>query len=209
VEVIDVSTPALLKRHKVRGGVCVVGSKAHQLPEDQVKSYRDFFRILEDYEFVGIDIEGGANVDGVADLCDVRFTEKHPELLNRFGWVICGALLEHVKSPFDAARNIQALVKPGGHLFYLGPWVHGFHGYPDDYWRFSYSAIRELFSGLKWKEWFYSCTIKGVGLRVSDPKLERALFQEVRSGGASPIRVADLITDRSMTVLNVGAVGMK
>lgn len=209
VELVDVSTPAILRRHAMRGGVCLVGAKTYKMTEDQVKSWRASYSSLPDFEFVGLDIEAGLNVDVVADLCDPDFSSRRPELQARFGLVICGALLEHVKDPFLAARNVASLIKPGGHLYYLGPWVWGFHAYPDDYWRFSFSGLKLLFPHLKWAEWWYSSTTKGVGVKVRDPAKERAIFQLPVPSSAHPKTVAELVTDRAMPYLNVGAVGSR
>jgi len=204
IKVVDVSTPALLKRHSMRGGVCLVGSKTYKMTEEQVKGWRDAYKSLPDYEFVGLDIEPGLNVDVVADLCVPDFASRWPELQSRFGLVVCGALLEHVKDPFSAAKNVASLVRAGGHLYYLGPWVWGFHPYPDDYWRFSISALKLLFSTFVWEEWWYSSTKKGVGLQIVDPKQERAFLQIPLEEKAIPTSFAELITDRAMPYLNVG-----
>ena len=36
-----------------------------------------------------------------------------------------------------AARNIEALLRPGGLAYVATPWSQAFHAAPDDYWRFS------------------------------------------------------------------------
>jgi hypothetical protein len=209
VELLDVSTPAILRRHSMRGGVCLVGSKTYKMTEDQVKNWRASYSALPDFEFVGLDIEPGLNVDVVADLCDPDFIGSRPELQARFGLVVCGALLEHVKDPFLAARNVASLIKPGGHLYYLGPWVWGYHAYPDDYWRFSFSALKLLFPQLQWQEWWYSSTTKGIGVKVRDPSKERALFQLMMPASEQPKTLAELVTDRAMPYLNVGAIARR
>jgi SAM-dependent methyltransferase len=209
VEVVDVSTPALLERHGIVGGVCVVGAKAQKLTPQQVQAWRDSYRRLDGYEFVGVDIEAGLNVDVVADLCSPTLEQDHPQMVGRFGLVVCGALLEHVKDPFRAARNVAALIRPGGHLYYLGPWVWGFHAYPDDYWRFSFPALQQLFPSLTWKEWWYASTDKRIGIKVPRLSDERTYLQIVTPRGKKPRHLGELITDRAMPYLNVGAIGQR
>lgn len=209
VEVVDVSTPALLRRHEIVGGVGLVGSKAHKMTPEQVAAWRDSYKIIPNYEFIGVDIEPGLNVDVIADLCSPTFEGDFRNLVGRFGLVVCGALLEHVKDPFAAARNVAAMIKPGGHLYYLGPWVWGYHAYPDDYWRFSFSGLQQLFVGMDWREWWYSSTDKRIGLKVPKLAEERNYLQIVNQRTAVPKHLGELITDRAMPYLNVGAIARR
>jgi len=94
--------------------------------------------------FVGADLEPGENVDAVFDICwpleQIRtalLTTGHLAL----GGIVCAHLLEHVKDPFAAARNIVALLAPGGRVFVQVPWVQAYHAFPDDYWRISLSGL--------------------------------------------------------------------
>jgi SAM-dependent methyltransferase len=195
-------------RHAWAGPVCLVGSKTYKLSQKQIEDWRNAYKSIDPNGFTGIDIAEGPNVDVVADLCDAGFAEKHPDLVGHFGLVVCGALLEHVKNPFDAASNIAKLLRPGGQLYYLGPWVWGYHAYPDDYWRFSFSALQELFKGFEWLEWYYAGTTKNVGIRVADRAKERAYFALTMSPEQQK-GPAGLITDRAMSYLNVGTVAKK
>lgn len=105
--------------------------------------------------YTGVDIEEGPNVDVVADLCAPN--RAH------FGCVYASALLEHVANPFQAASTLTGMLRCGGHLCYVGPWVWGYHAYPDDLWRLCFSGLQKLFPALEWQEWFYSGTLKGRG----------------------------------------------
>ena len=44
--------------------------------------------------------------------------------------VICEQVLEHVIDPFDAARNLRALCKPGGHVVVTTPFLIKVHELP-------------------------------------------------------------------------------
>jgi hypothetical protein len=209
ITLLDLSTPALLDRHKVEGSVCLLGSKSYKLSAEQIANWRSFYSRRGSPEFMGIDVADGPNVDLVADLCDPDFGKHHPTLLSRFGWVICGALLEHVKDPFQCARNVELLVKPGGHLFYQGPWIWGYHPYPDDYFRYTISALRELFPNIEWTEWAYSGTNGKFGICVDDPRIEREIFQISLPKKERPETMGELLSDRAMPYLNVNAVGLR
>jgi SAM-dependent methyltransferase len=203
-ELIDVGTPTLLKRFDTEGPVCLTGAKTYRMSAEQVVKWRAAYAGLKNAGFVGIDIEEGSNVDVVADLCDPGFPRKQADLCGRFGMVICGALLEHVKNPFEAAANVQALLKPGGQLYFQGPWVWGYHSYPDDYWRISFSGLRLMFPRIEWLDWWYFGTTKGVGIRIDNPLREREIFQET---AATLTKAGRHITDRAMPYLSIGAVG--
>lgn len=203
-ETIDVSRGAIWARNDISGPVCHVGSKFYTGDETTVAAHRASWPA----EFVGIDIFPGLNVDVVADLCDPDFFAKNPGLENHFGCVYASALLEHVDDPFGAARNLAGMVRPGGHIMYVGPWVWGYHAYPDDLWRFSFSGIRKLFPGLEWCEWYYSGETKNVGVRINDVAMERKLFRVTLSEEQSAT-VPGKLSDKALPYLNVGAVGRK
>ena len=37
-----------------------------------------------------------------------------------------------------------------GKLFWTTPWIWRIHGYPDDYWRYTPSAVKQIFSFINW-----------------------------------------------------------
>jgi len=119
--------------------------------------------------FVGADLKSGENVDAAFDICwpvdRIRAALK-PTGHESFGGIVCAHLLEHVRDPFAAARNIEALLAPGGHAFIQVPWVQAFHAFPDDYWRISLSGLELLFQGLKPLDAFYSGGSGDVGYRI-------------------------------------------
>ena len=145
----------------VTGPVLQIGSKA-----DLLDSHARWRNLFPDQQFVGLDLEDGDNVDVVADIA------AKPELLRRktgitqFGFIICAHVLEHVRKPWEAARNIQFLLKPGGYLFVAVPWVQGYHPYPEDYWRMSFAGLRELFDKIDVETEFYSGAAEDVGYQL-------------------------------------------
>jgi SAM-dependent methyltransferase len=201
---LDCSNAAIIERCRIDGPVCHLGAKINKdgADDEMVERWRRSFDPPAKSGFVGVDLFDGYNVDIVADICAEGYAIKHPDLLGRFGLVVCRALLEHVPNPFAAAGNIIRLIKPGGHLYYNGPWVWGFHPYPSDYWRISFEALKVLFPALIWKEWWYSGTNDQVAIAIDRPELERKIFAQPTTAGLST-----MITDRGMPYLNIGAVG--
>ena len=133
----------------VSGPVLEVGSKDH----GNTASFRDFYA---SQEYVGIDMEPGAGVDMVLDLTQgVAGLPKE-----YFALAICCSVLEHVRKPWVFAEHLTSLVRPGGTLFMSVPWVWRYHPYPDDYFRFSWRGIIELFPAFTWSEICYATNLQ-------------------------------------------------
>jgi SAM-dependent methyltransferase len=62
-----------------------------------------------------------------------------------FDAVFSFAVLEHVTDPFACARELARVLKPGGILFAVVPFMEPFHGYPDHYFNMTSSGLRRLF----------------------------------------------------------------
>ena len=54
-------------------------------------------------------------------------------------------LLEHVESPWSAAKEMVRIVKPGGMLIQIVPFSWRYHPHPVDHWRFSHTGLQRLF----------------------------------------------------------------
>jgi SAM-dependent methyltransferase len=116
-----------------------VGSKDY----GNTSSFRDVFA---GNEYIGADLSPGKGVDQVID-----FTAGIGELMEGyFALAICCSVLEHVRRPWVMAENLTRVVRPGGTLYIAVPWVWRYHAYPDDYFRFSWRGIAELFPQFTW-----------------------------------------------------------
>jgi SAM-dependent methyltransferase len=74
-----------------------------------------------------------------------EFDLLNPGQINKqFDAVLCEQVLEHVQDPFQATRTLYDLVAPGGVLVVSTPFFIRLHSMPDDYWRFTPSAITIL-----------------------------------------------------------------
>lgn len=132
--------------------VLQIGSLASTLDQNP-KNWRARFA---GKKFVGMDATAGANVDVVADIA-APLDELRAKLDGQsFGAIICAHVLEHVQNPWRASQNIELLLQPNGVLFIQSPWVQGFHGYPNDYWRFSLAGLLALFPAIELIDWSYS-----------------------------------------------------
>jgi SAM-dependent methyltransferase len=74
--------------------------------------------------------------------------EEIPFKDNSFDGILCMNVLEHVKDPFMAAREIARVLKPGGELYCVAPLLQPVHGYPHHYYNMTSQGLANLFTGL-------------------------------------------------------------
>lgn len=58
--------------------------------------------------------------------------------------VICTQVLEHCMNPWAAVREINRIVRPGGHAIVSAPHVWFYHPHPTDHWRFTQEGMAHL-----------------------------------------------------------------
>ncbi|WP_254566305.1 methyltransferase domain-containing protein [Oscillatoria sp. HE19RPO] len=93
----------------------------------------------------------------------ISIGEKLPFKSNSFDAVFSLAVLEHVKNPFECAKEITRVLKPGGTLYAAVPFLQPFHGYPDHYYNMTSSGLKNLFSELE----DLKCTVELPGLPIA------------------------------------------
>ncbi|WP_198017775.1 class I SAM-dependent methyltransferase [Oscillatoria acuminata] len=93
----------------------------------------------------------------------ISIGEKLPFKSNSFDAVFSLAVLEHVKNPFECAKEIMRVLKPGGTLYAVVPFLQPFHGYPDHYYNMTSSGLKNLFSELE----DLDCTVQLPGLPIA------------------------------------------
>lgn len=121
-----------------RGKTLLVGSRVYAGTDDRRKLYRDC---------VGVDMLDGVGVDIVHDM------ETPLDMV--FSHIDCCSVLEHVKRPWLMAKNLMESLESDGTILLSVPFVWRVHGYPDDYWRMTASAIPILFDEIQWDEIAY------------------------------------------------------
>ncbi|MDR3702121.1 MAG: class I SAM-dependent methyltransferase [Candidatus Sulfopaludibacter sp.] len=93
--------------------------------------------------YINLDLFPMPGVDLAADAEQLPFPD------GVFQRVECDAVLEHVRRPEQAMREIQRVLAPGGYLHLVTPFCHPFHEYPKDYRRFTPDGLKELAAGLE------------------------------------------------------------
>ncbi|MBN1530589.1 MAG: methyltransferase domain-containing protein [Thermoleophilaceae bacterium] len=147
-------------------------------------------------EFLGTDIEAGADVDIVADLhrlSDVVGAE-------RFDVILTCSTFEHVKYPWIVAHELMKTLRVGGLLYLQTVHTYPLHGYPNDYYRFSREALASLFPpgmGFEVVATNYDFAARIYARRVPDLQIHPAflnstLWGEKRAPTPDELRYPDL-----------------
>ncbi|SDZ05074.1 Methyltransferase domain-containing protein [Lysobacter sp. yr284] len=74
--------------------------------------------------------------------------ERLPFVDGCFDAVLSLNVLEHVKDPFQAARELLRVLKPGGRLMCVAPFLQPLHGYPHHYYNMTRQGLENLFAAL-------------------------------------------------------------
>ena len=105
----------------------------------------DYRKIFPNSKILFVDMISGEGVDYTWNL------EEDPpkELEQSCDLFISTSVLEHVKRPWLAAKNIVKTISRKGCIFITVPWAWEYHSFPEDYWRMSPDALNVLFEGTK------------------------------------------------------------
>lgn len=96
-----------------------------------------YYDNVVNYEIVAYD---STDVLGVA--------ERLPFKDDSFDAVLSLNVLEHVKDPFQSARELMRVLKPGGELMCVAPFLQPLHGYPHHYYNMTGPGLLNLFEPL-------------------------------------------------------------
>lgn len=75
----------------------------------------------------------------------LAFNEALPFADGSFDAVFSLATLEHVKDPFQAAREIMRVLKPGGFVYSMVPQLAPFHAFPNHYYNMTVEGHKNLY----------------------------------------------------------------
>lgn len=80
------------------------------------------------------------NVDIVGDAHDLPYMNESVDA------IYCSAVLEHVKEPITAVREMHRVLKPKGQVLSVIPFMQCYHGYPHHYQNFTIHGHEYLYS---------------------------------------------------------------
>jgi SAM-dependent methyltransferase len=76
----------------------------------------------------------------------VARAESIPFPASTFDLVVSTEMLEHCPEPAKVAAEVHRILKPGGRLVLTTPFIYAVHGWPNDYYRYTASALEHLFA---------------------------------------------------------------
>ena len=94
-----------------------------------------------DPRVVNVDFMPQPGVDVVANAYVLPFKNESADL------IICESLLEHLEYPERAVAEMHRVLKSGGTVFIVTPFMFGFHSSPDDFYRWTIPGMRVLLKG--------------------------------------------------------------
>lgn len=92
---------------------------------------------------INVDLAPFPGVQVVADAINLPFRDASLDM------IISESLLEHVPRPEKAIEEMRRVLKPGGFVYIEMPFLHPFHGSPNDYTRFTLEGLRQGFAGFR------------------------------------------------------------
>jgi|JI8StandDraft_1071087.scaffolds.fasta_scaffold03834_8 SAM-dependent methyltransferase len=126
---------ALASITKLSGRILDVGGK--RIP---LSSYYRYLAI-QDVRLVDVlNITDDVGADIVADATAIPCADAS------YDAALCFNVLEHVARPQQVLAEIHRVLKPGGRFIFMVPFLHKVHGDPDDYFRYTESGLRVLFT---------------------------------------------------------------
>lgn len=97
--------------------------------------------------WLGIDMQPGDGVDMVADIHNLP-----KEWEGRFTGLLCSEVLEHVREPWVALKELHRVMAPGSTIIVTTLFAFPEHGFPDDYYRYSASGLKFLLEQAGFKD---------------------------------------------------------
>lgn len=99
--------------------------------------------VKHDPKIVNMDIVKYPNVDVVGD------AHRLPFIANSYDLIIMKTMLEHSSNPNAIVDEVYRVLKKGGNVYASVPFMFHFHEAPDDYYRWTKSGLKVLFSKFK------------------------------------------------------------
>lgn len=95
-------------------------------------------------EYIRLDIESVPGItDVVADALSLPFEG------NRFDCIFATEVMEHLSNPYIFAKEVGRVLKSGGTVVLTVPFMFHQHANPNDFWRPTDTALRDLFADFK------------------------------------------------------------
>jgi SAM-dependent methyltransferase len=107
------------------------------LPDGQ-EALADLRPVFGNRVFIGCDMQAGPGVDRIENVHRLTFDD------GQIGTCVMSDTLEHVRDPIRAFAEVHRAVKHDGLVIFTSVMHFPIHSYPNDYWRFTPEAFRDL-----------------------------------------------------------------
>lgn len=101
-----------------------------------------FLHFAGPLEYWMLDSDRGAKGLNRTILCDITDCPEGADML--FDVTFSHGVLEHVRKPWNAFKQIGQMTRTGGLSLHMVPWSYQYHATPHDYFRFSHEALSSL-----------------------------------------------------------------
>lgn len=122
------------KINKTNGNVLIIGSG------DKVNYYKELFK---NCNVIASDVHLQLQPDCVIDAHEIPFKNDF------FDLVFAAQVIEHTINPWLVSTEFQRVTKNGGYIQIEAPQSYPYHGQPYDFFRFTFTGMRSLFSKCK------------------------------------------------------------
>jgi SAM-dependent methyltransferase len=149
-----------------------------QLPDGQ-EAIADLRPLFSGRTYIGCDMQAGPGVDRVEDIHHLTFPD------GAIGTCVMSDTLEHVWDPIRALAEVHRAVKDDGVVIFTSVMHFPIHSYPNDYWRFTPEAFRDLAGAFATAAIFYCGdknfphTVAGVAVKSNRSEQMQALAADV------------------------------
>lgn len=96
---------------------------------------------FKDCDYRTFDVDSTTGADVIGDIHQLPLADESVDA------VICSSVLEHVRDPHGAMREVVRILRPGGKLYLYVPSLYPYHARPGhypDYWRFFEDTVHDL-----------------------------------------------------------------
>jgi SAM-dependent methyltransferase len=86
-----------------------------------------------------VDFHHYGNVHVIADVHDIPLKSES------VSGVVSVAMLEHVRNTKEVVAEMYRVLKPGGYIYAVVPFIFGYHSAPQDYYRWTAEGMKNMF----------------------------------------------------------------
>ena len=102
-------------------------------------------RFHNKFNYTGCDLKPTSERVIAGDLCYDSYVSENSVYTNYFDVIYSNNVFEHLRRPWVTVKHIDKMLKPNGICVIVAPFSQRYHKSPDDYFRYTHTAIENLF----------------------------------------------------------------